>query len=174
METLDFIEDQSRRNAAFSLESMELMSKRAHAMVTMLLGGAVATGGFALNLIGKPGALWSLGGLAAVSLWWFAVAAWAVLMALRTRETRAPANSGQALLTYLDGPLAAYALENGGDDFDKLAALRRGELMTLEATVHGYRTNTNAVAWSLDAAYVATACTPLLAMVGAGLSAWLA
>lgn len=174
LDHLDFIEEQARRNAAYSLESMELMSKRAHALVTLLLGGAVATGGYALNLVGKPGALWSLVGLAAVSLWWFAVAAFAVVAALRTRECRAPANSGQALLDYFNGPLATHAAANGGESFDRLAALREGELKTLSATVQVYCRNSNAVAWALDKAYIATALTPLVAAAAMGLLAWLA
>ncbi len=48
MELLDYVEEQGRRNAAFSVETLELMNKRAHTLLTLLLAGAGATGTMAL------------------------------------------------------------------------------------------------------------------------------
>lgn len=165
MELLDYVEDQGRRNAVFSLETLELMSKRAHTLLTLLLGGAGASGTVALAQLGPAGVRWVLWPLAAVSVWWFALAAWVAVKGLRTREVRAPAGAPGALLKHFEA-LRHYsrsAAMEGAQDMDALEELRRDELATLDETAKAYRQASSTVAAALDAAYVGAAATPLWA-----------
>ncbi|HEY5582562.1 MAG TPA: hypothetical protein VIK56_15635 [Rhodoferax sp.] len=176
MEILDFAEAQGQRNAAFSLETLELMSKRAHALLSLLLGGAGAAGAYALGQIGKPGGAWSLGALGAVSLWWFVLAAWVALRALRTQEVRAPACDGQALVEHaraLDDYIKQAKYE-GESPADVLTLLREGELMTLQKTADDYRSASKSIAQALDRAYLWIAITPVGALWGLALVRYLA
>ena len=109
MDLLDYAEAQGRRNADFSLQTLELLSKRAHALLVLLLGGAGAAGGVALARLDMAGAALVVAGLGAVSLWWFALAAVLAFCALPTREVCAPAGVGWVLLEHARGPLADYA-----------------------------------------------------------------
>lgn len=166
MELLDYVEEQGRRNAAFSLETLELMNKRAHTLLTLLLAGAGATGTMALAQLGPGGARWVLWPAAAVSMWWFALAAWVAVKALRTREVRAPAGEPGALLKHFEElhHFARSAALDRAQELDALEELRRDELHTLDATAHGYRQASTAVAGALDKAYLGAAVTPLLAV----------
>ena len=177
MDELTFIEQQGQRNAAFSLENWELMNKRTHALLTLLLGGAAGTGAYALGQLGKPGGQWVLWALGTVALWWFVLAAWVAVRALRTQEVRAPAGDGQRLLEHLRGPLAAYIKQahlDGEDPADGLTLLREGELWVLQKTTAGYRASSTRIAKTLDYAYVGAAVTPVWALLGLALAKFLA
>lgn len=172
MELLDYVEEQGRRNAAFSVETLELMNKRAHTLLTLLLAGAGATGTMALAQLGPGGVRWVLWPLAAVSVWWFALAAWVAVKALRTREVRAPAGEPVALLKHFEELhhfTRSAALEQA-QDLDALKELRQDELRTLDKTARGYRQASTSVAWALDKAYLGAAGTPLLALTALGLA----
>lgn len=175
MDLLDFVEEQGRRNAAFSLETLELMSKRAHALLTLLLGGAGASGTLVLAQLGPAGTRWMLWPLAAVSIWWFLLAGWVAVKALRTREVRAPAGSPEALLSHHAQLViyAADALKETRDTIDPLAELRRDELATLAETAKGYRRASWGAADALDKAYLGAAVTPVWALAALGLARWL-
>jgi hypothetical protein len=165
MELLDYVEEQGRRNAAFSLETLELLNRRAHLLLTVLLGGATTAGGVALGQLGGSGNLPVLVGLGVVALWWFALAALLAFRALPTNEVRPPAGDGAALLQHARGSLADYCIavqkEDGGA-VDVLTKLREGEVRTLAETAASYRTASTATARVLDVVYRAAACTPLL------------
>ncbi len=118
MEALDYIEQQGQRSAAFSLETVELMNKRAQALLTLLMGGAGATGSYALAHIGEPNSRWVVFCLGAVSVWWFFLAAYVTWRGLASRKIRAPAGWPQMLLDQLKGPLTRYVAEVGRQQGD--------------------------------------------------------
>lgn len=180
MELLDYVEAQGRRNAEFSLQTLEIIARRCHALLVLLLGGAGAAGGVALaHLAHPPGHVVAVG-LGAVSAWWFALAAVLAFCALPTRQVRAPAGVGWVLLQHARGALGDYvrqvAVERAaaagpdGEGCDVLSGLRESELRVLEATAAQYRDASTAVARVLDVVYRAAALTPVLA--GGALLAW--
>ena len=172
MDCLDFIEAQGQRNAAFSLEGLELMSKRAHALLTLLLGGAGATGAYALGQLGKPDSAWTVWALGGVSFWWFFLAAWVVVKVLRTQEVRPPACDGQALLEQsraLNDYVRDAKLE-GESPSEVLTMLREGEIKNLQIAGDGYKAASIAMAHALDSAYTGAACTPVWALLGLSLA----
>lgn len=181
MDLLDYAEAQGRRNADFSLQTLELLSKRAHALLVLLLGGAGAAGGVALARLDMAGAAMVVAGLGAVSLWWFALAAVLAFCALPTREVRAPAGVGWVLLEHARGPLADYAkqvaVEGGAEGVkgatDALTLLRESELRVLQETGAQYRAASTAMARAIDGVYRTAALTPLLAGVALVLARWL-
>lgn len=174
MEILDFAEKQGQRSAAFSLETLELMSKRATTLLTLLLGGAGATGAYALGQIGKPGSLWALCALGAVSLWWFSLAAWVTVCAMKTQVVSAPAGGGLALLEQAkkyDDYIKQAKIE-GESPADCLTLLREMELRILMKSQDGYRNASALTARALDVAYIGAAATPAFAVAGLAI-AWL-
>lgn len=169
MDELTFIETQAQKAAQFNLDTLELMNKRAHALLAGLLAGAGATGSYALGQLGKADGVLLLYVLGAVSLWWFALAAWLTLSALQSKSVRAPANSGKALLEYWLGPLQIYFKEiqaEGGTPPSALTLLREGELKKLAETAAGYLKASTAIAGALDFAYRGAVCSPLAALLG--------
>lgn len=182
MDVLDYAEAQGRRNADFSLQTLELLSRRAHALLVLLLGGAGAAGGVALARLDVAGAALVVAGLGVVSVWWFALAAMLAFGALPTRDVRAPAGVGWVLLQHARGPLADYAKQAAveraaaglADGGDVLALLRESELRVLQETAAQYRDASTAVARVLDRVYRAAALTPLLVGVALALVRWLA
>lgn len=164
MTEIDFLEDQARRNAAFSLDNLDKINQRAQGLLTLLLGAAGGAGVYALGQLGKPGAVQVLWALAALSLWWFGLAARLALRAVPTREVRAPANDGLALLEHLQGPLATYvttATAAGEKPQDAFALLRKGELRVLHDTAGIYRAASSAIAGELDCVYLYLAASPV-------------
>lgn len=175
MDVLDFVEEQGRRNAAFSLEGLELLSKRAHTMLALLMGGAGAAGGVALGHLGPTGNAQVLAGLGTVSLWWFCLAALLAFRALPTRTMRAPAGEGRVLLDHARAGLADYIKQarlEGEPVSDALALLREGELQVLQKTAGQYRDANKAMARVLDVVYRASAVTPLLVLAALALLRW--
>jgi len=175
MEVLDFAEAQGQRSAAFSLETLELMSKRSSALLAMLLGGAGAAGAYALGQISKPGGEWALCALGAVSLWWFALASWVVWRAIQTQEVRAPARSGMALLAQAkkyDDYIKQAKIE-GESPADCLTLLREMELRLQDGAIADYGAASTTLARALDFAYKGAACTPLFGGLGLVLARYL-
>lgn len=173
MDELTFLEDQARRNAAFSLDNLDKLNQRVNALLALLLGGAGGAGAYALGQIGKPGSVWMLSALGALSIWWFILAAWVAMRAMRTREVRAPANDGLALLRHLRGPLMDYinqARQAGESPKDGLTLLREGELEVLHDTAAIYRAASDSIATVLDRVYVCAAASPVMPVVALGLT----
>lgn len=175
MDYLDYIEEQGRRNVAFSLETLELMNKRAHTLLTMLLGGAGASGSVALAQWAAGGSPWLVVPLAAVALWWFLLAYLVLTQALATQEVKAPAGHPGRLLDHLQGPLAVYAQElraESGVVADTLTLLREGEIRKQEEAGALARAASSVVARALDRAYRLAACTPVVAVLAVLLVHW--
>jgi hypothetical protein len=169
MEALDYIEEQGKRGAEFSAATLELMTTRANALLTLLLAGAGGTGSYALSQLGEKGNFWALCTLGAVSLWWFALAAYVLLHAIRTRTVRAPATEPFKLLQHLRGPLTTYVAElkkEGQPEPVLLDLLREGEIETLEKTVLNYKRIGASIALALDSTYLAIVVTPAIALMG--------
>lgn len=169
MDALDYIEAQASKNAAFRLETMELLNKRGHAMLALLLGGAGAAGAYALGRLGQSDAMLSLSALGPIAVWWFGLAAWVAMKVCRTQEIYPPTNEPQKLIEYLEGPLEVYRAEltaEGQQPEAALVMLRRGELLSLQKRIDGYVKNNIAVAAQLDKAYLCAAATPVWAMAG--------
>lgn len=171
MDELTYLEDQARRYAAFSLDSMDRLGARATTMLTLTLGGAGSAGAYALGQIGKPDAVWVLAALGALSLWWFGLAAIIALGAMPARTVRPPANDAHALLRHLRGPLADYAAQTSqasGQAIDALTQLREGELANLSATAADYRAQNAKVARVMDWVYRCAAASPAPALLALG------
>lgn len=176
MESIDYIEAQASKNAAFRLETMELLNKRGHAMLVLLLGGAGAAGAYALGRLGQPGGVWSFCALAPIALWWFGLAAWGAVKVCSTQEIYPPTNEPRKLLDYLEGPLEVYRAEltsEGQQPEAALVLLRRHELLSLQKRIDGYVQNNSTVAARLDRVYLCAAGTPILSLVGVLIARWL-
>lgn len=168
MTYLDYIEEQARRNVGFSLETLELLTKRSHTLLAMLLGGAGAVGSIALAQWAAGSSAWLLAPLAAVSLWWFLLAYLVLTRALATRVVKAPAGQPGRLLDYLQGPLTTYVqqkLAESGEMLDPLTLLREGEIRKQEEAGALAREASNGVADALELAYTLVACTPVVALL---------
>lgn len=175
MEELAYLEEAGRRNAAFSLDTLDKLNQRANALLTLLLGGAGGAGAYALGQIDKAAGLWVVAPLVALSLWWFVLAAWVAMRAVPTREVRAPAGSGYALLQYLQGPLAQYVkteIAAGREPKDAFTLLREAELSTVHETAAIYRQASDGIATVLDRVYIGAAASPVFALAGL-LAVWM-
>lgn len=62
MEKLDFIEAEAKANVAFHLACAEALAKESNTLLTVLLTGAGASLGFAINLVEKGALQWLLWG----------------------------------------------------------------------------------------------------------------
>lgn len=162
---IDYLEDQARRNAAFSLDNMDRLTQRAQGMLTLLLGGAGGAGAYALGQIGRPDAVWAVASLGAVSLWWFALAAWVAVRLLVPHHVRPPAADGLSSLNYLRGPLAQWAQKAGKTKDDQLLVMREQELQNLHNTAAEYRGVNGYMARHIRLINCCAAASPLPALL---------
>lgn len=175
MDVLEFAEQQGKQAAAFSLDGVELMNKRAQTLLTMLIAGAGAAGAYALGQLSASGSLWVLCALGAVSLWWFVLAAWVAWRVLPSHEVIAPAHSAQDILAQA----VAYddyikqARSEGETPADCLTLLRQMEIRLQDKAIESYRALSVRTAVSLDRVYRAAACTPIWAALGLAVAGWL-
>lgn len=175
MELIDFAEKQGQRAAAFSLEGMEIMNRRSGTLLAMLVAGAGAAGSYALGQIARPDGIWALCTLGAASVWWFALAALLAWRPLQSREVRAQARSGLALLEQAkkyDDYIKQEALE-GEAVSDTLTLLREMELRLQDDAIQDYRAASTAAALALDRVYRGAACTPVVVGLGLVLAKYL-
>lgn len=164
MQEIDYLEDQARRNAAFSLDNLDKINQRAQGLLTLLLGGAGGAGVYALGQLGKAEAVQVVWALASLSLWWFGLAALLAVRAVPTREVRAPANDGLTLLRQLQGPFTEYvkvATAAGESPRDAFTLVREAELKVLHDTAAIYRNASSGIAAVLDKAYLCMAASPV-------------
>ncbi len=176
MTDLDWLEREAERLAAFTFETHELLTKRAHALLTLLLAGAGAAGGAALSAAGQPERAAVLVGLGAVSVWWFALAAVLALRTLRTREVRAPAAMPATWLNLLKTDVARYVREceiEGAAPVDGLRWAREKRLGRVEEAIVEVRQSCALLADHLDGAYLRAAATPVVAAAALALAHWL-
>lgn len=169
MEILDFAEAQGQRAAAFSAATLEISRQRANALLVLLLGGAGAMGGVAISQAAAHGC--AAIAAACVAAWWFALAAWLALRALRTQPVRSWAGDGWALLEHAK-LLDAYvkqAVLDGQTTADTLTLLREMELRKAQKALNEYRIASTAAAAALDQAYKGAALTPVALALMLGL-----
>jgi hypothetical protein len=156
-DTLYYVEAQAQKLSAFRLETMELLSKRAHTLVTLLLGGGGALAAFAISLLEKKVESWLYVGVFAAAAWLFMIAALATLKCLRTLEVVPPGFNPRGLLA---SPLP-------------VDELRRWALESLDGRMQGWAQRNNSQALWLDRAYLAAAVTPLVAILFSVAVYWL-
>jgi hypothetical protein len=146
MEPMEYFEQQAAKTTAFHLESIETLNKRAHTLVTLLLGGAGAVGTVAIGMAERNGPWWWLVALFGAMAWLFAVATYIVRKGLMTEVIYPPGNEPANLLP-------------GEGDLD---SLRREELKQVGHRINGYVKRNGAIAAALDRAYQFTAATPII------------
>jgi len=174
---LQYLEAAGLRNAAFRLETMELMNKRAHTVATLALGGGGALCAFAIVKVSSPP---GFAALIAAGVWLFLVALFAVVKCLHTSDVRPPATEPVKLMgalrewsTYLEASKLDADVP-GADSIriqnvSSLARLREGQLKVLDKTILQYAEINNASAANLNNAYLLAVATPVIA----GLTAWI-
>lgn len=174
MEALDYIEEQGRAHAAYSVETFEQMNKRCYALLTMVLGFASAVGSYLLANAGQVNARWVVFSLGAASLWWYAIAGWLLIAGLRTVPILPPGNTPQRLLGHLHGELTTWAqgIQTSGKPApDLVNALREGQLEHMSQSIVEHQAASLTKGRVLDRAYSALAVSPGAAILG-GLVAW--
>ena len=169
MDVLDFAEQQGQRSAAFSVATLDVNRQRANALLVLLLGGAGAMGGVAISQAAAHG--WPALAAACVAVWWFALAAWLAMRALRTQPVRSWAGDGLGLVEHaklLDAYVKQEVL-NGSAVADVLTLLREMELRKAQKALDEYRAASTAAAVALDQAYKGAALTPMALALMLGL-----
>lgn len=152
MDKMNYIEAQAQAWANFSLETMELLNKRAHTVVTLMLGGGGALMAYVFTLLERKTALWLVVLAAVAALWLMAWATVGVFRCVRTLSMVPPGNMPGPLL------ISQQSLED----------MRRERLVELGGRVQAWgQRNVRQAEW-LDRIYFAAAATP----VAAGAAAW--
>ena len=151
METaqIDYIEARVKELVAFKLETMELLNKRAHLLITLQLGSGGALATFAAGLIDKSAPYWLVTGVVAGALMLLVTASVGAQLCLFTEPVLPPGNEPKNLMT-LD---------------KELAALRLGELAAVQKRLEQWSDRNARIGAALNGLYIATAAIPLLAIV---------
>ena len=164
MQDIDYLEDQARRNAAFSLDNMDRLFQRSQSLLTLLLGGAGGAGAYALAQLGKPDSVWAVAALGALSLWWFVLAAWVSVVLQTPQAVRPPAADGWVSLEHLRGPLTEWAQSQELTPEQKLMLLREQDLKHLHDTAAEYRGINGHMARHIKRINYGAAASPLVAV----------
>lgn len=149
MDSLDYIEAQAAKLTAFRLETMELLNKRAHTLVTLLLGGGGALAAFGIGLLEKQAQPWIVAGVLCAAMLLFVVAGVGAWRCLSTEVVYPPGNEPLNLLP--------YRLQ--------LDAMRLAELSSLQVRQEGWAAGNSRKGLWLNRLYMATALIPLAATV---------
>ena len=155
MDKIEYVEKQVERLATFRLETMELLNKRAHTLVTWLFGGASALGAYFVSLLERGSPPWMASAALGAALWLFWVAAVTARRCLMTGLMLPPGEEPEPMLDY-SGSL---------EEIRQVNARRLGARTRAWAS-----TNTQCGTW-LNYCYLAAACTPIVGAVAAGLAA---
>lgn len=172
MDVLDFAELQGQRSVAFALANLDLSRQRSHALLVLLLGGAGAMSGVAISQ--AAAGMWVSVAAGSIALWWFALAAWLAMRALRTQVVRSWAGEGWPLVEHaksLDDYVKQAAIE-GETVPDTLTLLREMELRKALSASAEYRVASTIAAAALDQAYKGAAFTPVVPALVLG-SLWM-
>ena len=97
MEKLDFLETEARSNAAFHIACADALENQGHTFLILVLAGAGAALGYAINLFEKSAQRWLVYGLVAVTVYLFVIAAIVTIKCLWARPMYPPANEPQNL-----------------------------------------------------------------------------
>ncbi|HJW23926.1 MAG TPA: hypothetical protein VJ576_03430 [Rhodocyclaceae bacterium] len=151
MEKLDFIEAAARANAAFHVASAEMLAKEANSTLLLLLSGAGGALAYAVNLFDKGGLPWAIAGMAAASVYLFALSAWLVWCALRIRPIWPTANEPATLLS------ADWTIEE----------LREAELRSQQRCIERNRLRNDEIGAALNRVRIGASCVPLVFIVAA-------
>ena len=149
MEKLDFIEAQAKTLTAFRLETMELLNKRAHTLITLQLGGGGALASLAATLIEKSAPCWVVLGLVTAAVGLLLLAAIGAWLCLFTAPIVPPGNT----------PKNLYESELEVDD------LRAAELSGLQQRQADWGDRNWRLGLALNWLYLATCVVPLVAIV---------
>lgn len=115
VETMKWIEGAARSNAEFQVSCADSLERQGSALLNLLLTGAGGALAYTVNLAEKHGAAWQQAGMAAVSVWLFAVAALLLVRVLWSRPIYGPANDPGNLQAAYEMDLASaleYEMQN--------------------------------------------------------------
>ncbi len=146
MDKLDFVEAAAKTNAEFHLACADALAKESNFLLTIVLAGAGASFGYAINLAEKSAPQWLLCGLGTVSIYLFAVAALTTWKCLWAREIFPPSNEPKNL---------------NHDDLDA-NAIRRAELKNRQKCIDLNRDRNDKVGFWLNQSRLLTAATPVV------------
>ncbi len=151
---LDWIEAETKANAAFHIASADALCREANALLNILLAGAGASLAYTVNLSEKGAAAWQVVGFASISGFLFFVAALTVWLCLRVRPIMPPANE------------PAHLNQPGFD----VEAIRAVELRNRQACIDMNRQRNDNVGYWLNCCRGLAVCTPIIF----ALAAWAA
>jgi hypothetical protein len=149
-ETLDYVEAQVSRLTSFRLESMELLNKRTHTLITLQLGAGGGLAAFAVNLLGKPVERWIVVGVVIAAALLFLLAVAGVLLCMFTESMYPPGNEPEILMRQV-------SVRND------LLALRAAEIMSVQARQAQWAERNHRVGGALNFLYFFTAIVPFAA-----------
>lgn len=98
MEKLDYIEAESRATADFHIACADALAGETNTTVALLFAGAAGALAYAVNLYDKTGLQWAAWGMAAASLYLFALSGLTVYHCLRVRPIYPSGNMPGLLL----------------------------------------------------------------------------
>ena len=146
MKLLDFVEEQTEKNAAFHIACAESLAKEANSLLTILLAGAGAIFWYVMKLLETSEQSWLIIGLSTVSLYLFLLSGIVTWKCLWSREMYPPANEPKNLHK------PKY----------KIDVIRRVELKNRQACIEFNRDRNDSVGLWLNRCRIATAFTPLI------------
>lgn len=164
MDLLDYVEAEAKASGEFQIACRDAVLKEANTTVAGLFAGGVGALAYAVNLAGKGGMDWAAWGMAASSVYLFAIALMAVVKCLTTQMVWPPANDPVLLLT-------AEELKGVGEE-EGLKALRVANLHSKQRSIERNRDMNTSVAIKLDYVRKAAMLVPLVfSVVAAGWAA---
>lgn len=174
MDPLDYIERESARTLSLLMAEYAASHERVYKLLTLLVGGAGALGSYTLAKVSvlAPPAEWVP--LAALALWWFAIAAWLMGRGVQSRRLGVGATPNVLGESYT-AKGGDFGVDRAQENQLALANTRLAELATQQVRIQGYGDACAARAKAMDAAYWAVAASPvppLLAVAVGWLSRW--
>lgn len=168
MDVIDLAEQHSSAAAAFSYEGLKEARQRAAALLVVLLGGGGGLGGLGIAQwsASKPMALAAL----AASVYWFCIAAYLALLALRSKQIRSWHTVG--LVEKLP-KWEAYAAElrQEGTPSSGINELRKSAVRNMETAAAEYQEASTPSFKAIDHCFVLMAATPVVALAAVVLTA---
>lgn len=155
VETMKWIEGEARSNAEFQVSCADSLERQGGALLNLLLTGAGGALAYTVNLAEKHGATWQQAGMAAVSVWLFAVAALLLVRVLWSRPIYGPANDPGNLQ-------AAYEMD--------LASALEYELKNRQLCITSNRARNEMVGRRLNVCRLLAVATPLVFILVAALA----
>lgn len=166
MEAMDYVEQQAQANGRMRLEAVGLLSKRAHELTLLLLGGAGGLGAYGLGKLGEP---MVAAPFLAAAAWAFALGGVVALKCLRARTIWPLHNTPAVLWTAWQECMS----EMQGDEALAMDHLRKRELSRLDEAIKSIDgVNAELAKW-LNRGYAGAALLPVPAALGGMLAWWL-